>query len=598
MNNLTAKRDIVIASLIFSLALILRLTYLFSLRNNYFFYDHPATDVLFYQQWAHEIARGNWLGEKIFSGMPLYPYFLAVIDRLTLGQTFLMRLVHIILGAFNCILVYYLAKRLFTIRIACLASFLCATNFILIYYDWLMMPVPLLITISLIVILSLLHLDDTSKRNEWFILGLFIGLGTLGDGKFLIFLIFILITLIGRYRRNFTQVLSKIFLPLLAGIFIVLSLVTVRNKIVGGGWIFISGQSGLNFYVGNNPEATGFAGNPSFARPSHSGNDEDQKIMAELLMNRSLTPGEVTHFWMGESLKFIRNSPIKYLVLLKKKFVIFFTDTEIAFDIDLLLQRDWKNRFDINPFFLICPLAFLGMVMTRHRQKDIRFINTIIFSQLIFTLIFYLNYRHRVTILPFMLVYEAYTIEWIITQIKHKNFRNILLLGGGILSYLVIFRPVAENQRMVDFYRYAKAGPIFERRKEYTKAQQQYLKALRIIPNDVNALYNMANSYFLQGKFKEAVKYYKEALSIFPHNVDVLFNLAYTNVQLGNKDDALKLYGEVLKLQPESVDAHYQIAEIYKDQGMCLEAKGYYRNIIKIKPQLAREINILINECK
>ena len=73
------KKEIISVILIFSLALLLRLAYVVFLKQNYFFYDNPSSDVSYYQEWAREIARVNWIGTKTFWGLPLYPYFLAAL---------------------------------------------------------------------------------------------------------------------------------------------------------------------------------------------------------------------------------------------------------------------------------------------------------------------------------------------------------------------------------------------------------------------------------------------------------------------------------------------------------------------------------------
>ena len=92
------KREIFFIVFIFILALFLRIAYLSFLSEHYFFFDHPGSDVPYYQQWAHEIIQDNWIGHQIFYGMPLYPYFLAILKCLTLGNPFLIRIAHLILG--------------------------------------------------------------------------------------------------------------------------------------------------------------------------------------------------------------------------------------------------------------------------------------------------------------------------------------------------------------------------------------------------------------------------------------------------------------------------------------------------------------------
>ena len=86
-------------------------------------------------------------------------------------------------------------------------------------------------------------------------------------------------------------------------------------------------------------------------------------IAAEALAKRTLSPAQVVQFWRDQAFYFITNDPMNYLRLLARKFKLFFTDTEYAYDIDMLLQRDWKRYLDINPFPLVFPLALMGIVL-------------------------------------------------------------------------------------------------------------------------------------------------------------------------------------------------------------------------------------------
>jgi len=276
------RREIWLMAGIFLGAFLLRLIYMIFARQHYFFYESPSADVTYYQEWARDIARGNWLGDRTFLGLPLYPYFLSVLIRLTVNHLEAVRVLHLLLGSLNCILIYLVGQKIFSKKIGILAAILAATNFILIYYDWLMMPVPLLIFLTLIILLALLHRDELQTWREWFFLGLFIGLAILGDGKFLFFFLILLgyEYFVWKKASGHLPKLTRQMLPLILGATLVLGASAVRGKMISGEWIFISTQGGLSLYAGNNPEAQGTYEHPSFLRPDHFGQDEDQRIVA------------------------------------------------------------------------------------------------------------------------------------------------------------------------------------------------------------------------------------------------------------------------------------------------------------------------------
>jgi len=598
MDVFKEKKEQIIIVFIFLLALGLRLGYLVFLKGHYFFYDHPSSDVLYYQEWGHEIATGNWLGKKVFFGLPLYPYFLAVLERLTLGNLFSMRLLHLLMGSFNCILTYYIAKKIFSDKVACIAAILMASNFILIYYDWLMMPVTLIILFSLFIVISFLHIESITQQRDWFILGLLMGIVTLGDGKFLIYFALACFYIAFRWQKPLLYKITTIILPLTFGLSLILFSVTLRNKLVGGDWVFISAQSGLSLYTGNNPDATGIYEHPFFLRPSHVGQDEDQKIMAETILQKKLTPREVSQFWRTKALNFIQQEPSAYFILLLRKFQALLRDNEEAHDADLILQREWRQRLDLNSYFIICPLAIVGMVLAWRKRKDTAYVNLLILSQLIITMVFFLTTRHRATILPFLIIYESYCLCWIIEQIRTHQFKQLSITALLLVIYLVVFRPKSVAPETIQFIHYAKSGPIYESQKQYKEAQQQYLNAIKLRPYDTTTLSNLGNAYLLDENFKKAEQYYLRALETCHYNVDALFNLGYTYEQTGSPDLALQFYRKVLVYQPESLDTHYRIAGVYQKQGDCQSAKKYYSFITSERPLMTDKINELISRCE
>ena len=116
-------------------ALVLRLLHLQQVRANDPFFDRPSVDPRVYHEWALRIAGGEWLGDEPFFMAPLYPYFLGSLYGL-FGPGFLApRIVHTVLGALTCVLVWRLARELFDRRVALLAGALTAVYSMLIFYE-------------------------------------------------------------------------------------------------------------------------------------------------------------------------------------------------------------------------------------------------------------------------------------------------------------------------------------------------------------------------------------------------------------------------------------------------------------------------------
>jgi hypothetical protein len=361
-----------------------------------------------------------------------------------------------------------------------------------------MMPVTLLITLSLVVMLTLYEQNLWTNPRHGFLLGILMGLGILGDGKILFFLFLSAAYLMGQGSKPWSQKICQWIIPLFAGALLMILPVTLRNKIVGGNWVMISAQSGLSFYAGNNPEATGFYEHPYFMRPSHAGQDEDQKIIAEAIARKQLSDREVSQFWSDKAVAFIKEHPQAYLRLLWRKALLFFKDTEMAHDLDLLFQRDYRLRLDWNPYWLVCPLAMLGMTVARRQRKETALINMIILSQLIMTLIFFLTTRHRATILPFFLIYEAFAFCWLVEKFFKREWLKGGLAFAAVFAAVILFPAEFRAEEDVRFARASKSAAVYFDRKQYEEAQLAFFQAHRLQPWDTNTLLGIGNTFMMQ----------------------------------------------------------------------------------------------------
>jgi tetratricopeptide (TPR) repeat protein len=455
------------------------------------------------------------------------------------------------------------------------------------------MPVTLLIFLSATIILSLLRINQTTSSKECLYLGLLLGLASLGDGKFLIFNLLVAFFLINQFKRQY----QKVLLPLFLGILTILCLSGLRNYVVNHSWVWISPQSGLSFYTGNNPTAKGYYEHPDFMRPTHQGQDEDQTLLAEQTLGKKLNAMEVSQFWKEKGVNFIKAHPQEYFQLLTRKFQLFFTDVEDAYDIDLIFQRGYKKRWDMNTLSSIFALAFIGMIVSCRRNPQSIILIILIASQLIFTLIFFLTDRHRATILPFLIIFECSALYWFQEFILQKKYMLLTLAVTLITTYVFLFPPQWIAPKESAFLEYSKKGFIYQDQKDYIQAKAMLINALTIHPSDQTSLYNLANNYYAESNLSFAQKLYEQILTLNPAHIDAIFNLAFLYKEKGLNDDAIVLFNKVIQLKENSPDAHLQLGEIYLSQKQCALAQKHFNRVLELKPQFQNEIIRLLSEC-
>ncbi|MCI0362720.1 MAG: glycosyltransferase family 39 protein, partial [Phycisphaerales bacterium] len=108
-------------------ALLLRLLYLTTILNTPFF-DHPVNDEMQYDAWAQALAAGqSYLGNYPYWDSPWHAYVLGAIYWLFGHNLLAVRLIQVIVGTINVLLLYRLALRIFDSTVAVVVGLLAAT---------------------------------------------------------------------------------------------------------------------------------------------------------------------------------------------------------------------------------------------------------------------------------------------------------------------------------------------------------------------------------------------------------------------------------------------------------------------------------------
>ncbi|KAL7420671.1 hypothetical protein Q5752_004622 [Cryptotrichosporon argae] len=100
-------------------------------------------------------------------------------------------------------------------------------------------------------------------------------------------------------------------------------------------------------------------------------------------------------------------------------------------------------------------------------------------------------------------------------------------------------------------------GVLFNASEDYTKAEDCFLAALSVRPNDW-LLYNRLGATLANGgRPKDAIEYYHRALSLHPNFVRALFNLGIAHTSLGQHATAAQCVLDALRLQQADASEGY-----------------------------------------
>jgi len=599
----SAKKEAYFIIGIFILAFAIRFFYLFQMMSLPWF-DTPTMDAEYHDQWAQAIVHGEDFGEGVFFRAPLYPYFLALIYKIFGHNYFIPRLIQFLIGSLSCVLVYLVGRKVFNKRTAIIAGVMASLYGVLIYYEGELLIPVLEVFLDLLLILACIRAKEKPSYKMWFICGMLLGLSALARPNILLvgvaFFFWIILKLKNNGKIKWTKILrskSLLYAGCLAlGAILIVSPVTLRNYLKGHDLVLIASQGGMNFYIGNNPQSDGASAILPGGRTTWWGSYEDAIRIAEKTTSKTLKPSEVSRFWYIEGLKFATTQPLSFLKLMVKKFILFWNGNELSNNKDfyffarsapILKLLIWRFILYF-PFGLIAPLALVGVILSHKEKRDVVILEIFLFVYMLSIILFFITARYRVPILPVLILFSAYTLNWLHSTIKQRNifeFWKYLIIILVILILVNLSIPGYSNANPGQAH--YSLGVLYSKKGDKIKSEEEYIKAISYNPNLGNAYANLGAIYGDQGKHQLALEYYQKALQNGADSAFVFYNMGIEYHNQGQIDQAEEMYRSSLLLREDDPKVHYLLGEICLQKGTLEAAITAYQSTIKYDPQSA-----------
>jgi Flp pilus assembly protein TadD/4-amino-4-deoxy-L-arabinose transferase-like glycosyltransferase len=584
---------------IFVIAFALRIIYLLQIKNNPHFFS-PTMDPLYHDVWAQNIAGGNWIGGKVFFRAPFYAYFLAIVYKI-FGHSYMVpRLIQHLVGSFSCVLVYFLAKRLFGRTVAVVTGLIAATYGMLLYFEGELLLDSFLVLFDLLLILFLLKAKDNPKFSKWFICGLTLGLSAITRPNILFFIPFVWlwIYLVLKKKKLFKKIVIH-WASFLLGAILVISPVALRNLIVGGDLVLIASQGGINFYIGNNKNADGVSA--IFYREDWQYRDFQQ--MAENETGKQMKPSEISNFYYRKGINFYLKDPVSGLKLLVKKLYLFWNRFELSNNQDIYFFRRYSSIMRILPlgFWLIGPLGLVGMILslvgiktdkkarlkkiTSSRENTWLFV-LFVFSYMITVVMFFVPARFRLPVLPFLMIFTGYSVVWLIERLSQKDFSALKWFVFLLVPFALFTNSNAYHLNVGDFSQaHFSLGNAYLRQGKLDLALAQFDSVIAINPHYSRAHLNRGMVFFRRGDFKEAEKEFLAELELFPEEAKAYNNLSAIYLEQGLYDRAEEMAQKAVQTGSHTPNAYMNLALSYWNRGEIDKAKQILlQGLSKVQP--------------
>jgi len=551
--------------LIAGLALLIRLLYLYT------YYRSPYWAIMSLDPETHELlarrlAEGLGLGTRAYFRAPLYICFLGALSKL-FGPGYLApRLGQALLGSLSAGFTFLLARKLLSRAGAVAAGLLAALSWDLVYFDGELLLESLATFFNLAGLL-VLYRSEATQRRGLFLAGILFGLSAITRPNLLLVVAVILALLLLAKPR--LESLPRAA-ALGAGIFLAVLPVTLRNAIVARDLVLVASQGGINFYLGNHPEADGLTVVVPYPRrliprefqaryASDPWFKEDVWLAsvygAEQALGRPVKESEVSSYWYGESFREMGPHPLRWLALFLRKTYFLFHRTEVSNDRDLYYHRaqfPLLRALAVVNVAWLAPLALIGFGLALPDFRRFRWLLTFGAAYSLSVILFFVNARFRAPLLPLAFIFAMLAAERMAGWARSRAFPKLFgALAAGLILLGFCNAPwLRWNDRPLRAAMRLDLGLAFARQAQYPEAEAEFREALRIKDNIPEAHLSLGNVLALQGREEQAIHEFIIALLEQPDYAEAHYNLGLTFQRLGKMEEAARRFAEAHRLAP------------------------------------------------
>ncbi len=576
-----SRRLLLALGAILALALGLRLAHWWAVRDQPFF-AWLVMDSQEYDRWAQGIAAGDWLGSQVFFQAPLYPYLLAVLYVLCGRSLDAVYLVQIGLAVAGCYALYRAGREMGGESVGLGAALLAAVYGPFLFYDAQFLKESPAVAVTSFLLWALAAARSHPGVGRWLTAGALLGILALLRENALLLIPFLLP--LAWTREGGGRALLRRGGALLAGLVLALLPVALRNGLVGGDFLPTTFQGGVNFYIGNNPQADGTYQPIVPGKQIPALERREPVRLAEQAAGRRLSAGEVSRYWLGRALVWARQEPGEFLRLQVHKLGMFWSWYEWPDAVDYYYVKTLSPvlRLPLLEFGGAVILALAGLVLARRRLGALAPALLFLVGWMLSTVIFFLFSRYRLPGVPALLILGGVTLAALREAWRTGSRRRAAGLAGIGLAALLLPRIVGFEPRM-DLVHY-NLGRLYDEQGRSDEAREHYKAAFILNPKDFLACLNLGNLAARQGDWATALRFYQRAAILEPRSDDVESNLGGVYLAMGDLDQAELHLGRALALNPQNLPALQNAALLAARRGDLPKARELNQRLLELDP--------------
>ena len=524
--------------------------------------EHPLLapvgdlDGAYYLHFAQRVAAGDvWLeSRESFFGQPpapffiapLYIYALALFLKIGGGALETARFLQIVLGTVAVGLIAATARRWYGTLGGWCAGALAALCGLFTFYEILILQASLEPFLTALALYLLTRALETVGEGTSFtgrsatvriaLAGAAFGLHALNRPNMLIVFAGMALLLAAPAGRRVARVGAFV----LAGL-IVIAPATIRNWRVSGELVLIASHGGLNFLIGNGPEADGTFRRVMNIEPTVRGQWIDAPRVVREATGREAGPTEVSRFFYRQAFDWIREHPHAWLRLMATKLSLAMSSTFLTLNHSFpFFARDIFGPLSfliIGPAVIV-PLGLVGLVVARPNRRGYLIWAAYVPLALLSVVLFFVAARYRLPFQVALTTAAGGASAWAISRVRERDWRAVgpAAVLTGLFAAAVVW-PMRINDGRAE--EQTRMGLRLIQAGQTDQGEAWIARALlhHGFPGVVHL--RVGQVYEAQGKPEEALRHYRAAQQLDPNELTVPFAMGRALFQQGKDTDAI-----------------------------------------------------------
>ena len=557
-----------------------------------------GSDMHFYDDWARQILQGHLSDGHAFYGLPLYPWLLAFLYRLFGFSPFVPGLFQVCLEAGTAVLIYKITVAIF--RSANFGERETAANVVGLgaaagwiffisaqAYSVILMPTAGSVFVFWLLVWQIVRTPNALSALRCFSFGLLIGVAAMGVASILFLIPLVLAALYlrpvpGAVIRSFFATRTAAIGLFVVGLAAGTSPCWIHNYLVARDPVFLSAHGGINFWLGNNPEATGYPHFPGM----HAGQTRmlrDSIDLAETAAGKSLKRSQVSEYWSSKARDYIVTHPGAWLKLMARKFANFWNAFEYD---DLGVIRNLREHGVVFPglhFGLVAVLAIPGLLFSWRAFPASRWIAAAIGLHLAAILPVFVTERYRLPVVPGLLIFAVLGLQRLWSYCSLGKYRSAAL-HLGVVAAGALFVTLPRHDPSLWALEAYNSGRSALELNDLPLAERHLLRAQAFIPDSPETNFALGNLRLAQDDRPSAERYYEQTLRLDPQHKAALNNLGILFLDEKRWHLAEAYFDRALAQAPRNAKTHFLLARAKFGAGEYAAAEAELVQALALQP--------------